>query len=43
MKHVVRHLFGIMLLSLVALPAPAFASADQVVRDCVYDGKLDHH
>ena len=27
----------------MALPAPAFASADQVVRDCVYDGKLDHH
>src|SRR3954469_10937851 len=27
---------------MLALPAPAFASADQVVRDCVYDGKLDH-
>jgi len=28
---------------MLALPAPASASADQVVRDCVYDGKLDHH
>src|SRR3954469_24181003 len=28
---------------MLALPAPAFASADQVVRDCIYDGKLDHH
>jgi hypothetical protein len=32
-----------MLLAILALPAPAYASADQVVRDCVYDGKLDHH
>jgi hypothetical protein len=31
-----------MLLAMLALPAPAFASANQVVRDCVYDGKLDH-
>ena len=43
MKHVVRHLFAITVLAMLALPAPAFASADQVVRDCVYDGKLDHH
>ena len=28
---------------MLALPSPAFASANQVVRDCVYDGKLDHH
>ena len=28
---------------MLALPASASASADQVVRDCVYDGKLDHH
>jgi hypothetical protein len=27
----------------LALPAPAFASADQVVRDCAQDGKLDRH
>jgi hypothetical protein len=43
MKHVVRHLFAIALLAMLVLPASAFASADQVVRDCVYDGKLDHH
>ena len=43
MKHVVRHLFAVTLLAMLALPAPAFASADQVVRDCVYDGKLDRH
>jgi hypothetical protein len=42
-KHVVRHLFAITLLAMLALPASANASADQVVRDCVYDGKLDHH
>jgi len=27
----------------LALPAPAFASADQVIRDCARDGQLDHH
>ena len=43
MKRVIRHLFALTLLAMVALPAPAFASANQVVRDCVYDGKLDHH
>jgi hypothetical protein len=43
MKHVVRHLFAITLLAMLALPASASASADQAVRDCVYDGKLDHH
>jgi hypothetical protein len=42
-KHVVRHLFAVTLLAMLALPASANASADQVVRDCVYDGKLDHH
>jgi hypothetical protein len=42
-KPVVRNLFAILLFAMLALPAPAFASADQVVRDCVYDGKLDHH
>jgi hypothetical protein len=43
MNRLARHLLIICALALVALPAPAFASADQVVRDCVYDGKLDHH
>jgi len=43
MNRVVRHLLLIGVLAVLALPAPAFASADQVVRDCVYDGKLDHH
>ena len=28
-------------LAVLALPAPAFASADQVIKDCVRDGKLD--
>jgi hypothetical protein len=28
-------------LAVLALPAPAFASADQVVRDCAQDGHLD--
>jgi hypothetical protein len=28
-------------LALLALPAPAFASADQVVRDCSFDDDLD--
>ena len=43
MNRVVRHLLVIGALSLFALPAPAFASADQVIRDCVYDGTLDRH
>jgi hypothetical protein len=43
MNRLARHLLVICALALIALPAPAFASADQVVRDCVYDGKLDHH
>jgi hypothetical protein len=43
MNRVVRHLLIIGALATLALPAPAFASADQVVRDCVYDGKLDRH
>ncbi|HKP21933.1 MAG TPA: hypothetical protein VJT68_10475 [Thermoleophilaceae bacterium] len=41
MTRVIRHLFALALLAMLALPAPAFASANQVVRDCVYDGKLD--
>ena len=43
MHRAVRHLLIIGALALLALPAPAFASADQVVRDCARDGKLDHH
>jgi hypothetical protein len=44
MNRVARHLLLVMgALVVLVLPAPAFASADQVVRDCVYDGKLDHH
>ena len=43
MKCVARHLLVTGVLAMLVLPAPAFASADQVVRDCVYDGKLDHH
>ena len=43
MNRIARHLLVTCALALFALPAPAFASADQVVRDCVYDGKLDHH
>ena len=42
-NRIARHLLVTCALALLALPAPAFASADQVVRDCVYDGKLDHH
>jgi hypothetical protein len=30
-------------LAALALPAPAFASPDQVISDCVRDGKLDRH
>jgi hypothetical protein len=29
-------------LAVLALPAPALASADQVINDCARDGKLDH-
>jgi hypothetical protein len=39
---VVRQLLFIGALALLALPAPAFASADQVIRDCARDGRLDH-
>ena len=30
-------------LAVLAAPAPAFASADQVIKDCVRDGKLDRN
>ena len=36
-----RHLVAFGALAALALPAPAFASADQVIRDCARDGKLD--
>jgi len=42
LQRVVRHLIVLGALAALALPAPAFASADQVVRDCARDGKLDH-
>jgi hypothetical protein len=38
---VLRHFVLIGALAVLALPAPAFASADQVIRDCARDGKLD--
>jgi len=40
---VIRYLPVIGVFAVLALPAPAFASADQVIRDCARDGKLDHH
>jgi hypothetical protein len=43
LKRGVRHLVFIGALAMLVLPAPAFASADQVIRDCSLDGKLDHH
>jgi hypothetical protein len=42
-NRVVRHLLALGALAVLALPAPAFASADEVVRDCARDGKLDRH
>jgi hypothetical protein len=40
-SRVFRHLLIFGALLLVALPAPAFASADQVISDCARDGRLD--
>jgi hypothetical protein len=42
LKRLTGHLLTIGALALLALPANAFASADQVIRDCARDGKLDH-
>ena len=42
MKRVNRQLLIIGALALLAFPAPAFASADQVIRDCARDGVLNH-
>jgi hypothetical protein len=38
----IRHLLILSALLVLSLPAPAFASADQVIRDCARDGRLDH-
>jgi hypothetical protein len=43
LKRLIPHLLTIGALTLLALPANAFASADQVIRDCARDGKLDHN
>lgn len=44
MNRVARHLLLVTCaLAVLVLPAPAHASANQVLRDCIYDGKLDHH
>ena len=36
-----RNLVVLLALALVVVPAPAMGSADQVLRDCIRDGKLD--
>lgn len=41
MIRAVRHLCLPCALLLLALPAPAFASPDDVIRDCARDGRLD--
>jgi len=38
---VTRHLLILSALLVLSLPVPAFASADQVIRDCARDGRLD--
>ena len=43
MKRLTGHLLTIGALALLALTANAFASADQVIRDCARDGKLDRN
>ena len=43
MSRIARQLLILGALSVLALPAPAFASADQVIRDCAEDGKLDRN
>jgi hypothetical protein len=43
MTRVIRHLLIFGTFAVLALPAPAFASADQVISDCARDGRLDHH
>jgi hypothetical protein len=41
MKRLLRHLLTFGALAMLALPAPAFASADQAIKDCARDGRLD--
>jgi len=41
LKRLTRQLIFLGVLAMLALPAPAFASADQVIKDCARDGKLD--
>jgi hypothetical protein len=43
LKRLIPHLLTIGALALLALPANAMASADQVIRDCARDGKLDRN
>jgi hypothetical protein len=43
MTRVFRNLLIAGTFAVLALPAPAFASADQVISDCARDGRLDHH
>jgi hypothetical protein len=45
MNRAARHLLlAVCALAVLAVSAsPAQASANQVLRDCIYDGKLDHH
>lgn len=38
-----RHLLLLAALAALALPAPALASADQAIRDCARDGRLDRN
>jgi len=37
-----RNLVALLALALVVVPTPAMGSADQVLRDCIWDGDLDH-
>jgi hypothetical protein len=41
MRRLLRHLPVAAALALLALPAPAFASSDQAIRDCAFDEDLD--
>lgn len=41
MRRLLRHLPLAAALALLALPAPAFASGDDVIRDCSFDDDLD--
>ncbi len=42
MIRAIRHLLILSALLVLSLPVPAFATADQVIRDCARDGRLDH-